>query len=60
MLRIHITAVNRARPWADESRPDRRSVPTPGEMKAALAQLDTSQIAAIDAHDATAVRNDLY
>lgn len=53
-------AINRAHLWADESRLDRRSVPTPGEMKAALAQLDTSQVAAIDAHYENAVRHDLY
>ncbi len=60
-------AVNRARLWADASRVDRSSLPTVGEMIAAMDKrgdaptpIDDAQIGQIDAHYDHVVRNDLY
>ena len=53
-------AVNRARPWALASRIDRKNVPTPGQMLAAMTRQDASVAEAIDAHYDRAVRTDLY
>ncbi|MBS1181274.1 MAG: pyridoxamine 5-phosphate oxidase, partial [Proteobacteria bacterium] len=53
-------AVNRARLWDPASRIDRRSLPTPGQMLAAMTQQDATVAEAIDAHYDHAVRTDLY
>jgi PPOX class probable FMN-dependent enzyme len=61
-------AVNRAKLWSDESRLDRRSLPTPGQMIAAFGKLadpqapgmGTSEVAQIDQHYEHSVRHDLY
>lgn len=53
-------AVNRARLWDPASQIDRKSVPTPGQMLAAMTKQDASVAEAIDAHYDEAVRTDLY
>ena len=53
-------AVNRARLWDPASRIDRKSVPTPGQMLAAMTKQDAAVAEAIDAHYDEAVRTDLY
>jgi PPOX class probable FMN-dependent enzyme len=53
-------AVNRARLWDPASRIDRASVPTPGQILAALTEQDGSVAAAIDAHYDRAVKTELY
>lgn len=60
-------AVNRARLWSDDSRLDRRALPTPGQMIAAFgkladpqAQMAEAEVAHIDEHYTHAVRHDLY
>lgn len=53
-------AVNRARLWDEASKIDRTSVPTPGQMLAAMTKQDASVAEAIDAHYDQAVRTDLY
>jgi len=53
-------AINRAKLWSEASRLARSSVPTPGEMKAAMAGQDVSVARAIDEGYYKSVRNDLY
>ncbi|WP_051516815.1 helix-turn-helix domain-containing protein [Herbaspirillum sp. RV1423] len=53
-------AINRARLWSDASRLDRRSVPSPGEMKAALTGADAAAAQKMDEGYYTSVRNSLY
>lgn len=53
-------AGNRARLWEAESRLDRASVPTPGQMMARLTGISQEEGAQLDAHYAHAVRHDLY
>lgn len=53
-------AANRARLWDPASLLDRRSLPTPGQMVAAMNNQDASVAAVMDAHYDHAVRNDLY
>lgn len=53
-------AINRANLWSEASRLVRSSVPTPGEMKAAMAGQDVSVARAIDEGYYKSVRNDLY
>jgi len=53
-------AVSRARLWDPASLIDRRSLPTPGEILAAMTQQDVAVAEAIDAHYDQAVRSDLY
>lgn len=53
-------AVNRAKLWAPESRIERRALPTPGQMLAAMTRQDEAAAEAIDRRYAHAVRYDLY
>lgn len=53
-------AVNRARLWDPASRIDRNSLPTPGQMLAAMTQQDAAVAEAIDAHYDHAVQTYLY
>ncbi|WP_136069126.1 MSMEG_1061 family FMN-dependent PPOX-type flavoprotein [Modicisalibacter radicis] len=53
-------AVNRARLWNPASLIDRKSLPTPGKMLAAMTKQDASIADAIDAKYDHAMRNDLY
>jgi PPOX class probable FMN-dependent enzyme len=60
-------AVNRAKLWSPESRLDRNSLPTVGQMVAKFgkladpkAEMDASQVAQVNQHYDHAVRNDLY
>ncbi len=53
-------AVNRARLWDPDARLDRGSLPTPGQMLAAMSSQDAAEAARMDAHYDHAVRNDLY
>lgn len=53
-------AVNRARLWDPAARLDRGSLPTPGQMLAAMSNQGADEAAAMDAHYYHAVRNDLY
>lgn len=53
-------AANRARLWDPASLIDRRSLPTPGQMVAAMNNQDAATAQAMDAHYDHAVRNDLY
>ncbi|AOR80248.1 MSMEG_1061 family FMN-dependent PPOX-type flavoprotein [Novosphingobium resinovorum] len=53
-------AVNRAKLWAPESRIDRRTLPTPGQMLAAMNQQDAATADAMDVFYDDAMRNDLY
>jgi uncharacterized protein len=53
-------AINRAKLWSDASRLDRASVPSPGEMKAAMAKQDASNARSIDDVYYQSVRTNLY
>lgn len=53
-------AINRANLWGDASRLDPRSVPSPGQMKAALTGADAAAAQKMDAGYYTSVRNYLY
>lgn len=53
-------AVNRARLWDPAVRIERKSLPTPGQMLAAMTQQDAAAASAMDVHYDHAVRNDLY
>lgn len=53
-------AVNRARLWDPASLIDRRSLPTPGQILAAMTQQGAAVAEAIDAQYDQAVRTDLY
>lgn len=53
-------AVNRARLWDPASRLDRKSLPTPGQMLAAMTKQDAAVADAIDAQYEHGMRNDLY
>ncbi|RKF18310.1 pyridoxamine 5'-phosphate oxidase [Altericroceibacterium spongiae] len=53
-------AVNRACLWNPASRIDRKSLPTPGQMLAAMTKQDATVAEAIDAQYNHAVKNDLY
>jgi len=53
-------ALNRARLWDEESRIDKRSVPSAGVLMKALAQVDDFDIAEFNEHYDHAMRNDLY
>jgi uncharacterized protein len=53
-------AINRAKLWSETSRLDRKSVPSPGEMKAALTGTDPASARAMDEGYYRSVRNDLY
>lgn len=53
-------AINRAKLWSDTSRLDRASVPSPGQMKAALTGGDASAAQTMDEGYYTHVRNSLY
>ncbi|CAH2602310.1 Pyridoxamine 5'-phosphate oxidase [Rhodovastum atsumiense] len=53
-------AVNRARLWDPAARIDRSSLPTPGQMVAAMSGADAAAAEAIDAHYDHAMRHDLY
>ncbi|WP_250464006.1 MULTISPECIES: MSMEG_1061 family FMN-dependent PPOX-type flavoprotein [unclassified Caballeronia] len=53
-------AINRAKLWSDASRLDRSSVPSPGEMKAAMAEQDANIVRTIDDAYYQSVRNNLY
>ncbi|WP_370673682.1 hypothetical protein [Pleomorphomonas sp. PLEO] len=52
--------MNRARLWAPGSLIDRKSLPTPGQMLAAMTQQDATVAEQIDAHYDLAVRTNLY
>ncbi|MGN7998682.1 MSMEG_1061 family FMN-dependent PPOX-type flavoprotein [Sphingomonas sp. 22176] len=53
-------AVNRGRLWDPAARLDRKSLPTPGQMLAAMTKQDASVAEAIDARYAHGMQNDLY
>lgn len=53
-------AANRARLWDPASLIDRRSLPTPGQMVAAMNNQDADAARTMDAHYDHAMRNDLY
>ncbi len=53
-------AVNRAGLWNADARLDRGSLPTPGQMLAAMSNQGAAEAAQMDAHYDHAVRNDLY
>jgi PPOX class probable FMN-dependent enzyme len=53
-------AVNRARLWDPAARLDRGSLPTPGQMLAAMSNQGAAEAAAMDTHYDHAVRHDLY
>ncbi len=53
-------AVNRGRLWDPAARLDRKSLPTPGQMLAAMTQQDAAVAEAIDARYEHGMRNDLY
>jgi PPOX class probable FMN-dependent enzyme len=53
-------AINRARLWNEGSKLDRRTLPTAGQMMAAIGQLGAGEVARLDAHYDHRVRNDLY
>lgn len=53
-------ALNRARFWDPASRLARGSLPTPGQMLAAMTRKSTAEAEAIDAHYDHAMRTDLY
>ncbi|WP_322029480.1 MSMEG_1061 family FMN-dependent PPOX-type flavoprotein [Paraburkholderia sp. J76] len=53
-------AINRAKLWSETSRLDRRSVPSLGEMKAAITGADAASARAMDEGYYRSVRNDLY
>ncbi|AVS85268.1 MSMEG_1061 family FMN-dependent PPOX-type flavoprotein [Paracidovorax avenae] len=53
-------AIHRAQLWAPESSLDRRDLPTPGRMKAAVLGWSEAQASDADAHYAHAVRHGLY
>jgi hypothetical protein len=53
-------AINRAKLWQPESMLDRRDVPSPGEMKAAMTGADSSAARAMDEGYYTAIRGNLY
>jgi len=53
-------AVNRARLWDPASLIDRGSLPTPGQILAAMTRQDAAVAEAIDAQYDQAVRSDLY
>jgi uncharacterized protein len=53
-------AINRAKLWSAESRIDRKDVPSPGEMKAALTGADRSAISTMDEGYYKSIRGSLY
>lgn len=53
-------AGNRARLWEPESRLERSTVPTPGQVLARLTGISQEEGAQLDTHYAHAVRHDLY
>ncbi|MBB6250224.1 MSMEG_1061 family FMN-dependent PPOX-type flavoprotein [Nitrospirillum iridis] len=53
-------ALNRARLWDPATRLERGSLPTPGQMLAAMTRKTAAEGRAIDAHYDHAVRTDLY
>ncbi|OWY28474.1 MSMEG_1061 family FMN-dependent PPOX-type flavoprotein [Herbaspirillum robiniae] len=53
-------AINRAGLWDEEARLDRASVPSPGQMKAALTGGDAAAAQTMDAGYYQSVRNNLY
>jgi uncharacterized protein len=53
-------AINRAKLWSVESRIDRKDVPSPGEMKAALTGADRSAINTMDEGYYKSIRGALY
>ncbi len=53
-------AINRAKLWRTESQLDRTSVPSMGDMKAALTGMDKAHASAMDEGYYRAVRGDLY
>jgi predicted pyridoxine 5'-phosphate oxidase superfamily flavin-nucleotide-binding protein len=53
-------AVNRARLWQQDARVDRKSLPSIGQMKVAIAGGSPADAEAVDFHYLHSVRNDLY
>ena len=53
-------AINRARLWQPEARLDRKSLPSVGQMKVAMAGGSPADAEAVDTHYRNSVRNDLY
>ncbi|WP_394824448.1 MSMEG_1061 family FMN-dependent PPOX-type flavoprotein [Pendulispora albinea] len=53
-------AINRARLWESQSHLDRRSLPTVGQMKAAMTGGGEDEARLMDAHYDRGVRSDLY
>jgi PPOX class probable FMN-dependent enzyme len=53
-------AINRARLWDSQSHLDKQSLPTVGQMKAAMADRDDDLAQSLDAHYDRSVRTDLY
>jgi len=53
-------AINRAKLWSEDARLDRRSVPSIGEMKAAMTGDDPKKVQTVDEAYYQAVRNNLY
>jgi len=53
-------AINRAQLWDPASRVGRKSLPTPGQMLAAMTRQDSAVADAIDAQYEHGMRNDLY
>jgi len=53
-------AINRAKLWSPDSRIERATLPTPGQMLAAMTQQNATAAEAIDAHYDHAMKNDLY
>ncbi|SFJ23889.1 hypothetical protein SAMN03159338_1162 [Sphingomonas sp. NFR04] len=53
-------AVNRGRLWDPAAQLDRKSLPTPGQMLAAMTRQDAAVAEAIDARYEHGMRNDLY
>jgi PPOX class probable FMN-dependent enzyme len=53
-------AVNRARLWEPESKVDKRSLPSAGQMMIALGKMSDVTVEEIDAHYDHGMKNDLY
>lgn len=53
-------AINRAKLWSPESKLDRKNVPSPGEMKAALTGADYNAISTMDEGYYRSIRGALY
>jgi hypothetical protein len=52
--------VNRARLWEPESKVDKRSLPSAGQMMIALGKMSDVTVEEIDAHYDHGMKNDLY